>query len=119
MTNYNKSLIIITVALLLVVAVVLFAGLSFYNWTLWLVPLFFYLLTQLIVRYIMNKKDDKFLPIAVTQASLVRLVLSIAFLLLFKLFLNKAQWINLIIFSVVNYLIYTVFEVNYLLSKFK
>jgi hypothetical protein len=119
MTNYNKTLLLVTAGLLIVVAVIYFLGINFYNWALWLVPLFFYILTLLIIRFVIKKLDDKFLPVRITQASLIKLLLSLGFLILFKLFLTKSQWINFIIFSAVNYLIYTAYEVNYLLSRLR
>ncbi len=119
MTNYNKILLLVTAGLLLITAIIYFLGLNFYNWALWIVPLFFYVLTFLIIRFVVKKLDDNFLPVRITQASVIKLLFSLAFLVLFKFFLTKAQWVNFIIFSAVNYLIYTAYEVNYLLSRLR
>ena len=119
MTNYNKTLLLITLGILILVAITLALKLTFYNWALWMVPLFFYLLTFFIIRFVLRKKEDKFLPVAITQASVIKLLLSLVFLILFRLFLGKSEWVNFIIFSAVNYLVYTAFEVNYLLSQLK
>ena len=119
MTNYNKTLLIITLVLLGLTGVIFVMKLSFYNWALWIVPPFFYLLTIIVIRFVLRKLDDKFLPMAITQASVIKLLLSLVFLLFFKIFLDKGEWVNFIIFSAVNYLVYTAFEVNYLLSSLR
>ncbi len=119
MTNYNKSLILITLVSLAIVGLVLVVGLSFYNWSLWIVPIFFYILTIFVIRFVLKKLDDNFLPMRITQASVIKLLVSLVFLILFKPVLARSEWVNFIIYSGVNYLVFTAYEVNYLLSRLK
>ncbi len=115
MTTYNKILSVITIVFWIIIGIVLVLELNFYNWALWIVPLFFYFLTFAIIKFLASNVNDKYLPVKFSQASLFKLIVSLGFILLFKLFLDKEDWVNFIIFSGINYVVYTAYEVNYLL----
>ena len=119
MINFYRILISVSLILWLIILIIMLLKISIYNWALWIVPLFFLLLTIFLVKFLLKKQNDKFMTFAITQASLIKLVLSLAFLLFLKLFLTKSQWINFTIFTAINYLIYTIIEVKYLLNRLK
>ncbi len=114
--KFTKSLIILTVVSLLIVAISLIAGFKYYNWSLWIVPVFFFSLTYLIVKFLEPKVKNQFFATNFSQATVFKLFMLIVFILLFRMFLDKNDWISFVGYSVANYIAFTALEIKHLLN---
>ncbi len=119
MKNYNKLLILTTVLLLVVTLVLAILKIKFYNWSFWIVPVFYYLFIFLIVKFLSSKKTSQVLTSLYTQITVLKLIVLLLFVLIFKFFLNKQQWINFVIYNIIAYIIYTTIEIKALLASLK
>ncbi len=115
--KFLKSVATLTLVSLAIVAVTLIAKLKYYNWSLWIIPLFFASLIIVLAKFLESKLENKFFATNYTQATTFKLFIIVAFILLFKLFLDKKDWINFIAYTVINYIAYSALEIKYFLKK--
>ncbi len=119
MKNINKTLVITTLILLLAVLIVSLANFKYYSWTLWTVPVYFYILTYFLIKFLLAKADSPLLASFFSQMTILKLFAIFLFIFVFRFLLSKSQWLAFVGFSVINYLIYSAFEIKFLLKHFK
>ncbi len=119
MKNYNKLLIAATVLLFVVNLILAILKIKFYNWSFWIVPVFYHLFIVLIIKFLNSKKSSQILTSLYTQITVLKLIVLLLFILIFKLFLDKRQWINFVFYNIIAYLIYTAIEIKALLSSLR
>ncbi len=119
MKNYNKLLIAATVLLFVVNLILAILKIKFYNWSFWIVPVFYHLFIILIIKFLNSKKSSQILTSLYTQITVLKLIVLLLFILIFKLFLDKRQWINFVFYNIIAYLIYTAIEIKALLSSLR
>ncbi len=119
MKNENKYLLFATFILLAVNLILAILKIKFYNWSFWFVPIFYYFFILFIIKFLISKKSSQILTSLYSQITILKLIVLLLFILLFKFFLDKKPWINFVIYNIAAYLVYTGIEIKILLASLR